>query len=155
MVKSFPQNQDNHARQVVSRDRVVPAFAVSGQDWPETGLRPGKVSLPRGAAGHPQGRSAVKELRSGWTRCPPWRTRRRLWSASASCGVSQLVGFSRRSPAQRRVGTRATVELDPLADHSLGFEAVREFVQVNRFVLQRAPESLDEHVVQITTATVH
>ena len=37
MVKSFPQNQDNRARQAVSRDRVVPAFAVSGQDWPEAG----------------------------------------------------------------------------------------------------------------------
>ena len=37
MVKSFPQNQDNHTRQEVSRDRVVPAFAVSGQSWPEAG----------------------------------------------------------------------------------------------------------------------
>ena len=37
MVKSFPQNQDNHARQEVSRDRVVPALAVSGQSWPQAG----------------------------------------------------------------------------------------------------------------------
>ena len=70
MVKSFPQNQDNHARPVMSRDRVVAAFVVSGQDWPEAGLRPWKVSLPRAAAGHPKGRSAVKEPRSGWTRYP-------------------------------------------------------------------------------------
>ena len=59
MVNSFPQNQDNHARQVVSRDRVVPAFAVSGQDWPEAGLRWG--------FGH--GRASKSHL---W--CPPPQT---------------------------------------------------------------------------------
>ena len=37
MVKSSPQNQDNRARQAVSRDRVVRVFVVSGQSCPEAG----------------------------------------------------------------------------------------------------------------------
>ena len=53
------------------------------------------------------------------------------------------------------MGTLGVVEVDPLTDDPFGLKAVRQFVQVNRFVLEGAPEPLDEDVVHASAPTVH
>ena len=55
MVKSFPQNQDNHARQAVSRDRVVPAFAASGPVLAASWLTAMEALSATGGGGSPPG----------------------------------------------------------------------------------------------------
>ena len=42
------------------------------------------------------------------------------------------------------MGPLGVVKLDPLADDPLGHEAVGQLVQVDRLVLERAPEAFDE-----------
>ena len=53
------------------------------------------------------------------------------------------------------MGPLGVVEPDPFADDPLGVEAVGQFVQVNRLVLERAPQSLNEDVVHAPAAPVH
>ena len=47
------------------------------------------------------------------------------------------------------------VEADPFLDNPAGCEAVRELVQVDRFLLQGSPQPLDEDVVEVSPASVH
>ena len=47
------------------------------------------------------------------------------------------------------------VELHPLGDDPLGLEAVRELVQIDGFVLERAPEGFDEDVVYAPAPATH
>ena len=56
------------------------------------------------------------------------------------------VGFGRRPVGQGRVRPPVVVEGDPLSDDAPGLEPVVEFVQIDGFVLKRAPEALDEDV---------
>ena len=42
------------------------------------------------------------------------------------------------------MGPLGVVEVDPFADNPFGLEAIRQFVEVNRLVFERPPESLDE-----------
>ncbi len=49
----------------------------------------------------------------------------------------------------------AIVQADPLADDALGSEAVRQFVQIDGLVFQRAPQTFDEDVVQAAAPSVH
>ena len=53
------------------------------------------------------------------------------------------------------MGPLGVVEPDPFADDPLGVEAVGQLVQVNRLVLERAPQSLNEDVVHAPAAPVH
>ena len=41
------------------------------------------------------------------------------------------------------------IEADPFCDDPFGLEAVSQFMQVDRFVLERAPQPLDEDVVPV------
>ncbi len=54
------------------------------------------------------------------------------------------VGLGRRSTAKGGMGPLGVVEVDPRADDPFGVEAVGELVQVDRLVLERAPEALDD-----------
>ena len=47
------------------------------------------------------------------------------------------------------------VEADPLADDATGGEAIRDVVQVDRLVFERAPQPLDEDVVHEPAPAVH
>ena len=47
------------------------------------------------------------------------------------------------------------VEGDPCGDAAVGFAAVGVALEVDVFVLKRAPQSLDEHVVHLPTAPIH
>ena len=47
------------------------------------------------------------------------------------------------------------VEADPFADHPPCHEAVRQFVQIDRLVLERPPEALDEDVVHVAALAIH
>ena len=53
------------------------------------------------------------------------------------------------------MGPLGVVKLDPLADDPLGPEAVGQLVQVDRLVLERPPEALDEDVVHAAAPAVH
>ena len=53
------------------------------------------------------------------------------------------------------MGPLGFVEGHPLIDHPLGLEAVGEVVQVDRLVLHRSPETLDEDVVEPAPPAVH
>ncbi len=53
------------------------------------------------------------------------------------------------------MGTLGVAEADPLADDTLGVEAIGEFVQMDRLVFERAPQPLDEDVVHAAAAAVH
>jgi len=41
------------------------------------------------------------------------------------------------------MGPLGVVEVDPIADDPFGLEAVRQLVQVDRLVFERAPEAFD------------
>jgi hypothetical protein len=41
------------------------------------------------------------------------------------------------------MGPLGIIEVDPLADNPFGFEAVRQFVQVDSLVFERTPQSFD------------
>ena len=47
------------------------------------------------------------------------------------------------------------VEADPLVDEAPGLEAVGKLVQIDSLVFERAPQPLDEDVVQATAPAVH
>ncbi len=53
------------------------------------------------------------------------------------------------------MGPGGIVEADPLTDDPFGLEAVRQLVQVDRFIFERAPQPLDEDVVHAAAPTVH
>ncbi len=53
------------------------------------------------------------------------------------------------------MGPFGVVEADPLADDPFGLEAVRQLVQVDRLVFERAPQTLDEDVVHAAAPAVH
>ena len=53
------------------------------------------------------------------------------------------------------MGPLGVVEVDPFADNPFGLEAIRQFVEVNRLVFERPPESLDEDVVHAAAPAVH
>ena len=68
---------------------------------------------------------------------------------------SFLVGLGRGRTAKGRMGSLGVVELHPSGDDPLGLEAVRELVQVDGLVFERAPEALDEDVVHAPAPAVH
>jgi hypothetical protein len=47
------------------------------------------------------------------------------------------------------------IEADPFCDDPFGLEAVSQFMQVDRFVLERAPQPLDEDVVHAAAPSIH
>ena len=47
------------------------------------------------------------------------------------------------------------VKIDPVADDPFGFEAIRQLVQIDRLVFERAPQPLDEDVVHAAAPAVH
>ena len=50
---------------------------------------------------------------------------------------------------------RRVVEVDPLADDAPGLEAVGELAQIDGLVFERAPQPLNEDVVQAPAPAVH
>ena len=65
------------------------------------------------------------------------------------------MGLGRRRAAEGGMGPLCIVEIDPLADDPFGPEAVRQLVQVDRLVFERAPQPLDEaDIPQMTSKTV-
>ena len=65
------------------------------------------------------------------------------------------VGLGRRFSPERRVRPLGVVEVDPLADDALGLEAVGELAQIDGLVFERAPQPLNEDVVQVPAPAVH
>lgn len=57
--------------------------------------------------------------------------------------------------AEGRVGPRAVIVGDPPADAGPGLRAGLEGVEIDALVFERAPEPLDEHVIEPAAATVH
>ena len=53
------------------------------------------------------------------------------------------------------MGPLGIVELNPLADHPFGLEAVGQLVQIDRLVLERPPEALDKDVVHVAAPAIH
>ncbi len=53
------------------------------------------------------------------------------------------------------MGPLGVVEVDPLADDAIGPEAVGQLVQIDRLVLERSPQPLDEDVVHAATPSVN
>lgn len=53
------------------------------------------------------------------------------------------------------MGPLGIVECHPVVDHPPGFEAVGDFLKVDRLLLQGSPQALDEDVVEIPAAPVH
>ncbi len=49
------------------------------------------------------------------------------------------MGLRRRSAAEGGMGPFGIVEPDPLPDHSFGDKAIRQFMQMDRLVFERAP----------------
>ena len=47
------------------------------------------------------------------------------------------------------------VKIDPIADDLFGLEPIRQLVQIDRLVFERALQPLDEDVIEIAAATVH
>ena len=47
------------------------------------------------------------------------------------------------------MGPLGVVEVDPFANDAFGLEAIRQLVQVDRLVLEGAPQPLNEDVVHI------
>ncbi len=54
------------------------------------------------------------------------------------------VGLGRRPAGKGGMGPGGVVEVDPLADDPFGPEAVGSLVQLDRLVLERPPEALDD-----------
>ena len=63
-----------------SAPRVVP-----GRRWPEARFRSSPPSSPWAPPGHPKGRGAAEEPRSGLTRRRPWRSRRPVPAPFSRC----------------------------------------------------------------------
>jgi hypothetical protein len=53
------------------------------------------------------------------------------------------------------LGPLGFVEVNPLSDHPFGPEAVGLVAQVDRLVLERAPQPLDENVVHAAAPAVY
>lgn len=53
------------------------------------------------------------------------------------------------------MGALGVVERHPFADHPPGLEAVGDFFEIDRFLLERPPEPLNEDVVHAPAPTVH
>ena len=66
-----------------------------------------------------------------------------------------VVALRRRAAAECRVRPAARLERHPLPDHPPRRPAVGQLVQVDRLVLQRPPQPLDEHVVHASAAAIH
>ena len=65
------------------------------------------------------------------------------------------VYFGGRLPRESQVGPPVIVMVQPSADHPPGVLAAAQFLKVNRLVLQRPPESLDEAIVHPPPLAVH
>ena len=106
------------------------------------------------AGGSPEGPHVAKE-----PRLRGLRRRRPKWSPTSLSTWSRrplsTVGFGRRAGSQRRVRALLVVEGHPIRDHQLGREPVAQLPEIHGLVLQRAPQPLDEDVVQPLPATVH
>src|SRR5262245_2737010 len=61
----------------------------------------------------------------------------------------------RRAVLQRHMWASSVVEGDPLGNAGLGLVAVGVALEVDVLVLQRAPQSLDEHIVHPPPASIH
>ena len=53
------------------------------------------------------------------------------------------------------MGPLTIVEVHPVIDHALGCEAVRDVLQIDRFIFERAPQAFDEDIVQVSPSTIH
>ena len=47
------------------------------------------------------------------------------------------------------------VKIDPIADDLFGLEPIRQLVQIDRLVFERAPQPLDEDVVHAAAPAIH
>ncbi len=53
------------------------------------------------------------------------------------------------------MGPFSVVEVHPLADNLFGLEAVGQFMQVDGFIFERAPQTFDEDVVHAPAPPIH
>ena len=53
------------------------------------------------------------------------------------------------------MGPLGVVEVGPIADNAFGIEAVGQLVQVDRLVLEGAPQTFDEDVVLAPVPAIH
>lgn len=53
------------------------------------------------------------------------------------------------------MGPFGVVEGHPFSDHPSGLEAIGDFFEIDRFLLERPPQTLDEDVVHASTAPIH
>ena len=53
------------------------------------------------------------------------------------------------------MGSLGVVEVDPLTDHPFGDKAVGQFVQVDGFIFERAPQAFDKNVVHASAPPIH
>ena len=76
-----------------------------------------------------------------------------------SCRLVQSCWFKvcviGRSFIKSGVGSLGVVKSDPVVDDAFGLEPVLQFIQINGLLLQRAPQSLNEDVVEITAPAIH
>ena len=53
------------------------------------------------------------------------------------------------------MGPLGVVECLPILDHTPGLEAITDLFEIDRFLLQAAPQPFDEDVIEVAATTVH
>lgn len=53
------------------------------------------------------------------------------------------------------MGPLGVVERYPILDHAPGLEAIIDLFEIDRFLLQAPPQSLNEDVVEVSASTIH
>ncbi len=65
------------------------------------------------------------------------------------------ISFRRRPTAMSGMRTFGVIEVEPLANHPLGNEAVGHFMQVDRLVFKAGPQAFDKDVVHAAAPAIH
>jgi len=70
-------------------------------------------------------------------------------------GPPGSVGLGRRLAVVDRMWPLGIVKIDPIADDLFGLEPIRQLVQIDRLVFERALQPLDEDVVHAAAPAIH
>ena len=75
---------------------------------------------------------------------------RKAWAESG-----KVYGYRRRLSAMGSVGSSMVVEGDPRSDGGLCLRSCFPGVQIDAFILQRSPQTLDEDIVDAAPFAIH
>ena len=65
------------------------------------------------------------------------------------------IYFIGRLTVKCRMGSLSIVMSHPIPNKHLGLVAIFKIIEINTFVFQRTPESLNKHIVHPTPPTIH